>query len=339
MVRVPILLALLTAAAPASEPDATAARTVPLEYRVHYRWDWTMPAERFAPVRMALPVGAGFAVRKEANGLRVDADGDGRPELAVAADPSGEQRARVVRLRRDGRTRAVRLVGGKRWTFAASGSCAGEVDGVPVRLFDLNGNGRHGDFGEDAMIVGHGRAACFLSRVASIGGRLYELSVAPDDGRLSLEPWKGERGVLDLRSGFETTGRLLSGVVRSRDGRFSFELASHAEGVAVPAGTYELVTAVVGHGRARARIEPGAMPPIEVAPGGTAAPAWGGPLRMEFTFTRRGDMVVFRPADVAYVGRAGERYVDWFPLGASPEFVLRDADTGDKVAGAHFAPC
>jgi len=30
---------------------------------------------------------------------------------------------------------------------------------------------------------------------------------------------------------------------------------------------------------------------IEVAPGGTAAPAWGGPLRMEFTFTRRGDMV------------------------------------------------
>lgn len=79
--------------------------------------------------------------------------------------------------------------------------------------------------GVDAMILGIGKDAGFLSRMIHVDGVLHELEVATDGSSLSVTPGEGETGVLDFRSELETKGKLLSALVRSEDGRDCFDLA------------------------------------------------------------------------------------------------------------------
>ena len=62
----------------------------------------------------------------------------------------------------------------------------------------------------------------------------------------------------------------------------------------------------------------------------------GGPTRAEFAYQREGDEIVFSPAAVWYYGAAGEEYKDWNPVGKSPEFTIKDSNTGRVLASAIF---
>ena len=94
----------------------------------------------------------------------------------------------------------------------------GIIDGQKIRIIDQNNNGRYDEYGKDAMVVGQGRYASFLSKVINVRGKLYSIEVSRDGRTLTYEPYAGKSGTLDMTTKFATKGKLLSAIVRSEDG-------------------------------------------------------------------------------------------------------------------------
>jgi hypothetical protein len=332
--------------APEVTPQASPT-TVELAYRAYRKWDIVLPAEQFARVSgrvsNATCQGESFTAKLDGTALAIDTDGDGELDTTVTGkeDDAGNKAA-VVTLRGTGRdgepfTFSARLIDtGSGWQFSVAGAMVGMIGETKVQLIDQNNNGRYDDFGEDAMIVGRGKYATFLSRAMNVAGVLYEVAVAEDGSSLDLTPFDGDSGTLDMRSKLDTKGKLLSAIVKSRDGDFSFDLATFRRGVTVPAGTYDLYSAKLGLGKAEAYIRPGRMAAVEVAASETASVVWGGPVKGEFKYVRKGDQVAFSPDDVTYFGGAGEEYRVWDPVGKSPEFTIKEIKAGTEVAKALF---
>lgn len=323
---------------------------IPLTAKTYRRFTVSLPAERFRPVGDGIAVpheaGARFASRPDGTALVLDTDGDGTPETRIDGDrdDAGVRTAFTILRGRsvDGNALryGVRLRDrGAGWEWAASGAVTGKVGNTRLQIIDQNGNGRFSDVGEDALVVGSGDVACFLSEVVAIDGRLHRLRVASDGSSLELLEYDGPAGRLDLRSGLGAKARLLSCIVRSTDGRYSFDLARNAAETVVPAAVYALESGTIGLGKDRVRIAPGRSRTFVVAADETRAVAWGEPVRAEFRYRRAGDEVAFDPADVRYFGAAGEEYVDFQPFGASPEFVVKDDGTGEEIEHAIFGGC
>lgn len=324
-----------------------AGETVELEYRSYRDWDIVLPAEQFARVSGELCAtscgGQHFKAELDGTALEVDTDGDGEPDTTVVGkeDDLGSKSA-LVTLRgtsEDGEpfTYTVRLVDdGKGWTFAAAGAMVGKIGATRVQLIDQNNDGDYDDYGVDAMIVGRGRYASFLSRAVNVAGELKRIEVSADGSRIDVTPFEGATGTLDLRSQLEAKGKLLAAVVKSADGAYSFDLARARAGLEVPAGTYVLHSAKLGLGKMEGFVRAGRMEPMVVGSGERFALEWGGPLQAEFTYQRRGATVQISPADVSYFGAAGEEYSVWEPVGKSPTFTILERDAGTELAKALF---
>ena len=192
------------------------------------------------------------------------------------------------------------------------------------------------DYGEDALVVGHDGAASMLSRVVSIDGQLYSLDIERDGSSFSYEPYAGEAGVLDVCSKFESKAKLAAAIVVSSDGNYSFSLAKAKSGLRVPAGDYKLLCGQLVLGDAKAQLRTGRSKPIHVTAGEQKITAWGGPVKAEFAFKREGESVAFTPWDIWYYGYFGEEYSTFLPLGKSPEFAIKEKNTGDLIVLAHF---
>ncbi len=340
------ILALLVAGPLASSPvqageDAAAkATTVALKYKPSRTWRYELPAEAFVKVGGALDFskvgGARFVTEVEGSALKVDTDGDGTTDVKIAAEGTG-----YVRLRsKGGFDYSVRLRNaGDGWAYAPSGARVGKIGGTKVVLIDQDGDGRYDEYGSDAMIVGSSRAACFLSRVANVAGALHSLEVARDGTSLTHTPYAGKAGRIDLAGRWQAEARLQTAIVRSEDGRHSFDLAGHPEGLAVPAGRYLLHGGSLGLGDSRVRFRRGKAAPIDVGADATAKVAGGGPLKAKFSWQRQGDEMVFTPDTLRWFGRAGEEYYAFAPFGNSPEFTVRDAKVRKEIAKAIFTGC
>ncbi len=325
----------LALAAPTSD-----AVEVPLAFEPYRTWDLVLPAERFTPVGDAIPCAraacGSFAVRLDGTTLRLDRDGDG--ELDATVEAAEEPGATALMVFRDGQrpVHAIRLASDGKWSYAASGAVVGGLRGTAIRIIDQNNDGTYDDFGADAMIVGPGRAASFLSRVVNVDGALWSVAIDADGTSARFVPYEGASGLLDLASELETHAKMSALVVTSADGELSFEL-SRADGpVRVPAGEYVLHSGRVVLGKARATLSTGRCEPITVEPDTTATVAWGGPVRAEFAYRRAGDTIEIAPDDVLYYGRAGERYTGFMPLGESPEFVVAERESGEVLVNAKF---
>lgn len=308
-----------------------AVETLPLKYRSHRDWSIALPAPAWVKIGSAIELAShSFAVRSEGTGLGVDTDGDGETNVVVqvSADKTGH-----VKLRQGDYRYAIELANrGGGWFFRTAAIKQANVEGTKLRLIDQNGNGRFGDVGEDAMIVGRGNVAMFLSRAVNIGGRLWQLEVAADDGSISLAPFAGSTGTLDMTSKLESNGKLLSAIVSSSDGQYCFDLAGGAQ--TVPVGSYRIHSGAIGLGETTVGVRRGHAEDLVVQDGVTAELAWGGPARAEFAYRQQGDKVEFRPDEVWYYGNSGEEYTQWQPVGKSPTFdVLRD---GEVIASAIF---
>ena len=273
--------------------------TSELEYRSFRTWKLQLPGEAFQKVSGQIPVahagGDGFAVEARSGGLAVDTDGDGTLDQVIEGrlDPDTQVRNAQVTLTGTGTDGeplryAVRLKDeGTGWTWAAGGAAVGKVGETKVTLVDLNGNGRYDDVGADAMALGSRKVAHYLSEVVQIGGELLSLEVAAAGDEITVAPYAGETGTLDFRSELQTQGKLLSAIVRSSDGRHSFDLAASSQGLTVPVGSYEVLRGELGLGKATVQVDAGAMKPLEVAASGTTVLEWGGPVRAEFEYLRR----------------------------------------------------
>ena len=339
----PILESMLLATSLTTAPVPSGpGETATLRYRADRTWDVQLPAERFIPVSGGFPIahagGAQFVAEVDGTTLVVDTDGDGVTDRRIEAttDDSGARHARVT-LRgttTDGADLryAVRLrEENGAWTWAAGGAMHGRVGTTPVRLYDQNHNGRYDDYGVDAMIVGRGTVASYLSRAIVTDGTLLELDVAPDGTTVTTRPFSRETGTLDVTTGLRTDAKLLAAIVRSADGAYAFDLAATPGPVTVPAASYEIMTGALGLGRQRVEVTAGRAEAIDVTPGASTTLTWGGPVDAEFEYERAGEQVVFSPDHIWYYGAAGEQYSNWDPIGKSPTFTVRNAVTKEVL--------
>jgi len=317
-----------------------AQETAPGESALRYRtlrdYQIELPSEQFAAVAAGFDfratAGLSFAVERRGTGIAVDTDGDGGMDVEVQGDEgfvtlrgahdTGAPFTYSVRLRNSG--------GG--WSFASSGALVGKIGNTKITLLDQNNNGSFADIGVDAMIVGRGQTACFLSRAVAVGEQLYAIDIADDGSRMTFSPWAGDIGTLDLRADMETKGKLLSAIVVSADRKFSFDLARAPQ--QVPAGVYRLHSGKLGLGEAELRVRRGRAADLVVSVGETKSWQWGGPARAEFAYDRKGDELILSPEKVWYFGDAGEEYFGWNPVGKSPEFAVRAGD--ELIASAIF---
>ncbi|MEM7264099.1 MAG: hypothetical protein AAF488_19085 [Planctomycetota bacterium] len=339
-----LALGLSVGASPATVPEPAPGVTraengsVEMQYRTYRKWKILLPNETFAPVGDGFTAGGEkFIAQLEGTALAVDTDGDGKTD--VRAD--GESALVTLRGKTGGApfTYAVRLDSKRGWRFAAAGAMVGKVGDTKIQLIDQNNNGRYNDYGEDAMIVGRGRAASFLSKTIRLDGALHSITVAADGSKVEYAPFEGDAGRLDLRSKLDTRAKLASVVVRSADGSHSFELSRADGAVEVPAGRYQLHSGRLGLGQTTVTMQTGRAKPFEVEANGSTAVAWGGPIRVEFDYNRSGNSVQFSPDAVWYYGQSGEEYVNWSPPGKSPEFVIKDKNEDRELVIARFGGC
>lgn len=333
--------ALLALASVASAQDA--ASQAVLTYKAFPKWTFVTPIDTWTAVgtEIAIPHsnGTGFAAVKDVMTLDVDTDGDGKLDKAVKGT-SGYLELRGKR--KDGKpfSYAARFMSaGEAFSFASSCAMVGQIKGVQVRVIDLNNNGVFNEVGKDAIVVGSGVAASFLSKVIHLNNELHELELSADGTTATFKPYTGETGTLDLRSGFKSNGSLDCAVVNSADNTLSFNLAQAPKGLAVPIGTYRITGGRASKGGESVCIATGKMAPLAVVAGGTAAPAWGGPLEAEFDVTHSGGEVTVQP-NLKYFGRSGEEYHTFKPDAKSPKFLVTDANKpGGKPWSGRFGGC
>lgn len=341
-----LTVALLAAiAAPSFGADAKSADTGELRYRSYRTWKINLPAEKWFQVNDGIRIkhagGDRFAAKLDGERLQFDTDGDGKIDRTIKAlvdrdtnvstsrviltgqDKNGQALKYAVRLRKDARG----------WEWAPGGAMVGSLQTengpIPVRIVDQNGNGRFDDIGQDAMTIGKSDDATFLSQTVLLGKELREFAVA--DAGFTTKPFKGETAKLDVTTSFDSKAVLLTTIVQSKDGKNSFNLASAKGAATVPAGTYNVVSGLVGLGKQRVIIANGRMKPITVAKGEAEAINWGGPVKSEFRYVRAGGQVQFSPDTVWFYGNAGEEYKGWVPCGKSPEFTVKDKETGNVI--------
>lgn len=317
-------------AALANAPDG-ASEAVPLKLKIHRNWSIRLPAEQWRPVGTGFElngIGQTFRAHLDGRALAVDSDADGNVDVRIEGEgghlvlQSGDHRYAV----------RVKRVNGE-WCFAPAGAMRGSIAGTRVRIIDQNNNGRFGDVGEDALVVGKGKVASLLSRVVSIDGQLFSIDVAADGSRLDVAPYTGEVATLDVSA--TTKGKVLAAVVTSADGQFSFGFSARDQALQVPVGDYTLHSGIIALGGNTVRIKAGRSKPVALTKGSRAALAFGGPVRAEFTYRRVGRELTFDPNAIWFYGANGEEYYGWNPLGKSPKISLH-VKSGREIAQAYF---
>lgn len=341
------LLMLTVLASFAVPADAADNMSVSLRYRSYRKWSLNLPAEKWFKVNDGIKLqhagGDKFVAKVEGERLQFDTDGDGEIDRSIKATVDRDTKVSTARVILTGKTAkgeplkyAVRLrKDAAGWEWAPGGAMTGTIQtakgAVPVRIIDQNGNGRFNDVGEDAMVVGTGNDATYLSETVLVGTELRKMAVTPDGANVAMQAFSGKTGKLDLTTSFDAKAVLLSAIIRSRDGKNSFDVASTTGGVEVPAGTYEVVSGTIGLGKQRVKIRQGRMQPIVLAENAKRSLDWGGPVKAEFDFLRVGGQVQFSPNSVWFYGDAGEEYFGWNPIGKSPEFKVKDKISGNVI--------
>ena len=306
--------------------------TVSMKFVGTRKWKVQLPAERWSSVgtgfNFTKTFGQNFKTVLEGTRLQIDSDGDGSTDVTV------DGKTAFVTMRSGTSAYAVRLQNQKGWKFAPGGYLTGNLKGQKIRIIDQNNNGSFTDIGEDALIVGNGRAATFLSEVINVSGKLYEIRLDQANSALVCTPFEGPSGTLKLSC--TTKGKVLSAILKSRDNKHSFDMAKASDGMLVPVGAYSMVCGELGLAKSRVKMTTGRSKEIRIGKDQEQAACWGGPVKAEFAYQHSSGKVHLEPNKVWYYGSTGETYENWAPLGASPKFTIFDTDTGQEVAQAHF---
>lgn len=331
------LASLLAATVVAGGLQAQDKQTTTLKFKPYKSFNFLLPQETWTAVGSTVglrhPNGKGFTAVRAGLKLSVDTTGNGNTNK----DVKGSKGYLTFRSKGSGEVfqYAARFQGSAAG-YAYSSSCAmvGSVAGVPVKLFDLNNNGRFDEFGTDGIVVGKGKAVAFLSKVISHGGKLFNLDVKGT--AVSTTPYEGESGTINVTAGFHSRGSLQAAIIS--DGTNSYNVAGMSN-VTVPVGDYRIVSGFVGKGPASAAIRAGKMSPIAVKADKDAKLTWGGKVTAEFTCSADAGKVSVDPKDLHYYGRAGEEYYDLNRNAKSPRFTARNPDSGQPLGNFAFAGC
>ena len=328
-------LALLAGIATSGEEDGAAVETASLTNKAYTKWSIILPKEVWTTIDESIPIahsrGDGFATQiAGVLALSVDTNGDGKVDDKVRGASgflklhgktvNGDKLAYPVRIRptKDG------------WEYATGGAMQGKLLGSVIRVIDQNNNGIYNEYGRDAMIVGSGTDAAYLSKTISIDGKVYDFEVSADGLKMTAKPYSGEVGTLSLATGFDARGKLESAVVTDREQNFSFNLAKERSGLTVPTGSYMLESGFAKKGAETVWIKGGKMRPLEVKPGEVTDRKWGAPVQADFSWTSGAGSITVNP-DVVYYGAAGEVYHSFQPNAKSPKLIVRDKKKSNKI--------
>lgn len=324
-----VALALVGSAAAQALPESG---EVALKTKIQRRQKLLLPGEAATAVATGFHfqdgIGADFRADIDGEALLIDADADGKLETRIEGDKG------FVVLENNGRRYGVSLSKQGEWSFVSGSMVTGELGGTKIRLVDQNHNGRFDDVGKDALVVGNGRAASFLSEVVSIGGQLRKIEVAADGSKLRFSPYTGATGKLSLHA--VTDGKVMAAVLNSTDGRYSVHLSKHDADMVVPAGDYELHSGVLSLAGSRVAMAKGRSRAFTVKADAAEKLAWGGPAKAEFAYQDAGGQLTFDPNRIWFYGANNEEYKNWNPVGKSPLITVVDRATGAVIAETRF---
>lgn len=331
------------ALAPLAFGHEEGTKQVKLKFKAYKKWTIELPKETFSPIKGQIAIatanGSGFPTELDGATLMVDSTGDGKFN-DKARGQGGFVILRGETTDGDSFAYAVRLKNSGGWSYSTGGAMIGKVNGVRIMLIDQNNNGRYDDFGQDAMVVGKGSTASFLSRRVNVKGELFDITVNSLGSAIEMTPYNGEIGRLNLVKGYQSKGgKITSAVVLSEDGETSFNLAGLKKGLTVPAGSYKLAYGTIKKGTETVHVKAGRMQSLVVAPQKEFDLSWGGPINAEFEYARTGNEVKVSPQKLWFYGRSGEEYYDWFPDGQPPKFIVRNAKTRKEIRTIRFGGC
>jgi hypothetical protein len=315
--------------------------TTDLKYSAAKNFSVILPKETWTPVQ-GIPIphagGKGFATDKDGLALSIDSDGDGRLDKKVKG-AGGYVVLRGKRANGAPFKYAVRIrLAGRAYEFASSGAMIGSVYNVPLQIIDQNNNGLYNEYGIDAMVVGKGHAASYLSQIVNLKGLLYHFEVSADGSSATVKPYGGESGILSVRRGLSLPGKLLSAVVSETTKPISFQIANTQKGMRVPTGSYAFTGGLANKGGDTARLRAGKMKALVVEADETCSLKWGAPLMAEFDYTRDGPKVTVQP-EVMFLGQAGEEWHTLLPDAKSPKLAFVDKDSNKILATKRFQGC
>jgi hypothetical protein len=301
-----------------------------------------LPAETWTAVSGTIPIahagGPGFTTEIQGAALAIDTNADGKvDEKAKGVAAQAVLKGKTA----DGQplTYAIRLKSaGQNWSFASAGAMVGKIKGTAITLIDQNNDGAYNGFGVDAMIVGNGEAASYLSKVVNLDGALYAFEVTADGRTAKVSPYTGETGKLDARDDWAGTGKIHAAIVSNEQGDVSFNLADSTGGMIVPVGNYRLSGGYISNGKETVRVRSGRMAAVAVKKGEQTELAWGSPVTVEFQHTIAGDKLTV-PYNLKFFGKSGEEYYEFLPDATSPIIKVIDGKTGKTVSQGRFPGC
>lgn len=319
-----------------------ATEQVALTHKIPDKWTYVLPKETWTPISNGINIthaaGTNFATEVQGSALAVDVNGDGKvDEKAKGISAEMKLKAKTV----DGKAfvYGVRFQKkGEAWSHSAGGAMVGKAKGSSIAVIDQNNNGVYNDYGVDAMVVGSGDAACFLSKVVNLGGELFTFEINADGSSASISAFAGESGMVDVRSDFEGNGDIKAVVISNEKGDISFNAAATKKALKVPAGQWLISGGVVANGTETVRVRQGNMAAIAVASGKETALAWGGPIQIDFQYTLVGDKLTV-PYNLKYFGKSGEEYHDFLPDATSPQIVVMDKKKRILLSTSRFPGC
>ncbi|MDE0585101.1 MAG: hypothetical protein OSB63_00600 [Planctomycetota bacterium] len=311
------------------------AETSNLKFKQVKKWQINLPNESWTNIEDSIAIGNGFVVNSTEFKLEIDTNADERPDT----DIKGSGGDALLRGKREDGSKfsyAIRVrPGGNGWQYACAGLMSAKVNGVNVSLIDQNNNGIWNEIGTDAIIVGKGNSASYLSEVVNLDGELFTFNASGNGDVVSVTPYEGESGVFNVVDSYNSQGKLTSAVFTSTDSKFSFELSEAKKGMVVPAGEYELTRASVKKGTENVTVRQGSMKTISIESGKVNELAWGGPLRLDFK-TNRTDAETITVQVPRFYGNAEEEYYNFMPGGKSPKIIATDKESGKEVWSGKF---
>lgn len=273
--------------------------------------------------RLPLPSPA-LSVTRDGRKLGIDVNGDQKPDewckgamatiQVLLQYPDGTKAPYAVEIVRNGKK------------FQMSRSCYryASFGGQRITLIDNDSDGYYDNFGVDAMIVGRGSYAQYLSDKIAIRGKVYEFQVNRPGTEIKVREWSGEMGKVALHKGFKANGKLAAALLISGNSCFDA-----SKPTAIPAGSYTLKWGVVAASGRSCKFK-GSQTVIVKADGEVHSLDFGGPFKMTFSVNKTGTKFTVPAYQVGVTDKAGFTYYD-FNRRLLPYIQVRDANTKKVV--------
>ena len=208
---------------------------------------------------------------------------------------------------------------------------------MEITLIDANKNEAFDEKGQDAFIIGKSLYALPVSRIISIKNKLYECEIETSGERITLTPYQGDVGEVDMLSNFKCPLKPEMIILRSDD---IYLDVSKSKTALVPCGSYNLWLGYIPEKKCSMAIKAGEMKGIEVSkeesPDGKKKAVkvqWGAPYKLDCSCSIQ-DNNVSIPEAVNVCGSAGEEYYNFSPSILPASVEIFDATKKSVAKGA-----